>query len=300
MTRAIYRFLDSDPPSASRALLAVRDAIGERARLFVPGPWQSSWVGRGERHFVYVADTRAGRRRILFEAERLAWAVEHGISVPPVVAAAPDGSWLATRRVPDDTPAGEAYVEGAISIARAFQAAASPPPSVPTDGRGRRAPRWSLPVRMARLAASPIPIREFATVRRRARALPADVLAHGDFHPGNLLFDRDSGRVFVTDMESMGFAPNGTDLLTLWCGLDHAEDRDAVLDALLSGTGREEREPLAVLHHWLALRWLGDVTLVPRRFRVEDDREARIEHAMARLDEAREHAGTWGRTRAVR
>ncbi|MDP9341643.1 MAG: aminoglycoside phosphotransferase family protein [Actinomycetota bacterium] len=301
MTRATYRFLDSDPPSVSHSLLAVQNAIGERARLFEPGPWQNSWVGRGERHFVYVADSPAGRRRILLETGRLQWAALSGISAPAVVAAAPDGSWLATERVADDVPAGPAYVRAAVALAEAVAAAPPPPPSFLAGSEERRASRWTLPARLARLAASPIDVREFVAVRRRALTLPADQLAHGDYHPGNVLFDATSGRAFVTDMEFLGMAPRGTDLMTLWCGLERSEDRDAVLEAVLAGATDPERTRLAVLHHWLALRSLADVALVPRRFRHPGtDHPALLGHSMARAREARADAAAWTRSRTAR
>ena len=152
------RFLDADPPSASHSLLALQEAIGERARLFEPGPGQTSWVGRGEHHFVYVADSAEGRRRIHLEAKRLAWAAQHGIGVPPVVAVSPDGSWLATARVPDDEPAGPAYVHAALAVAEAVGTAPLPPPSLLAGTEERRASRWTLPVRLLRLAVSPIDV----------------------------------------------------------------------------------------------------------------------------------------------
>ena len=238
-----------------------------------------------------MAEGEAGRRRILLEARRLEWAAEQGISVPPLVAVAPDGSWLATERVPDDQPAGPTYVESAVATARTIAGAEPPPASLLEARDSGRPSRWTLPVRVARLAASGIDVRAFARARRQARRLPADELAHGDYHPGNVLFDRRSGRVFVMDMELLGLAPMGTDLLTLWCGLESADDREAVLVAILAGTTRADRERL---HHWLALRWLADVTLLPRRG--ESERRALLQHSLARVDEAHANAAAWTRS----
>ena len=79
------------------------------------------------------------------------------------------------------------------------------------------------------------------------------------------------------------------------------EDRDLVLEAVLEGTTAAERTRLAVLHHWLALRWVADAALVPRRHRhAGTDHPAVLRHALDRLGEARRNASAWTRTEALR
>ncbi len=285
VTRATYRFLDAVPASAEAIRRAAEAVVGEPVRVFVPAPGQSSWVGRGETQFVYLARDETGRERNVLEAERLAWAARVGIRAPRVTAADPGRTWLATARVPDDPPMGPVYVGAALQAADRI-AAAPAPEGMLSGRRVRRAPRWSLPVRLARMAASPIDVREFAAARRNALALPADALAHGDFHPGNVLFDAGSGTVNVTDWENLGMAPPGTDQLALWCGLETEDDREMVMDHLLTGTSLDEREGLLALRHWLALRTSADIALTAGRFR-EPGHRAMLAAALDRVREAR-------------
>src|SRR5205814_980640 len=87
-------------------------------------------------------------------------------------------------------------------------------------------------------------------------------------------------------------APAGTDLLTLWCGLDRPEDRGLVLEAVLEGPTAAERTRLAVLHHWPAPRGVADAALAPRRPRhAGPDCPAVLPHALDRLGRAAEELG---------
>jgi hypothetical protein len=285
VTRATYRFLDAVPAPIEAVRRAAESALGEPARLFEPAPDQNTWVGRGDTHVLYVAVEPAGRGRILLESRRLGWAREIGVPVPDAVAMDPEGTWLATALVADDPPRGAAYVGGALDAAERI-AGAEPSPDVFGGVATRRAARWSMPLRVLRMAASPIDVKEFAAARRRAGALPEDGLAHGDFHPGNVLYDAAGRSVWVTDWEMLDHAPRGTDALTLWCGLDEADDRELVNEALAAGTSAEERRRLAALRHWLALRTLADVTLTGRRHR-DRNHESMQAEAVARVAEAR-------------
>jgi hypothetical protein len=285
VTRATYRFLDAVPAPIEAVRRAAETAVGEPARLFEPAPDQDTWVGRGDTHFLYLAVEPAGRERILLEARRLGWARGLGVRAPEVTAMDPDGAWLATALLREDAPAGAAYVGGALDAADRI-AAADPAPGVLGGVATRRAARWSLPLRALRMAASPIDVKEFAAAKRRAAAIPDDGLAHGDFHPGNVLFDEPAGTVWITDWEMLDHAPRGTDALTLWCGLERGDDRDLVTDALAAGTSKGERDRLAVLRHWLAIRTLADVALTPRRDR-DPNHDGMVAEAAARVSEAR-------------
>jgi len=288
MTRASYRVLEQIPPALAPILAEMESLIQEPAEVFAPWPNQSSWVGRSARHFFYLADDDRGRARILLEARRLAWALDSGIPAPRVEGLSPDGAWVVTERVPDDLPAGPGFVQAALTTADAV-ATAVPPPELLAGSKPRRRPRHTVPLRLLRMAASPVSVLEFRSARSLAMALPPDTLAHGDFHSGNVLYDSRLGVARVTDMENLAFAPRGTDPLTLWCGLDRAEDRDAVIDRLLAGSDRAERARLGLLHHWLALRTLADVALETPSLR--DERMTA--EAIDRVREARAHARAW-------
>ncbi len=165
----------------------------------------------------------------------------------------------------------------------------SPPAGVLDGGPTRIGPRRGRLRRAARLAASGVDVREFARVRRLALALPAERLAHGDFHPGNLLFDQATGAVLLTDFEFLGPAPAGSDLLQLWATLERNDDRALVLDALLAGTPPDQRRRVGLLHRWVALRTLAE-RLTARPAEREPDQ---INESRRLVVEARRHAASW-------
>ncbi len=289
MSRYARKYLDVIPPALTEAAGAVAAVSGEAPRIFQPMPTQRSWVGSTSRHFVYLAGDSAGRARVRLERARSEWAREHGIPTPAVVAAAEDGSWLVVERVPDDAPEGAAYVKAALEAALAFADAPAPPAALLRGSTSRRASRRTLPVRLARMVRWGVDLREFAAVRREALRLPPDTMSHRDFTVGNVLFDAARGRVHVMDLEFMGLAPRGMDPLTLWCGLDAREDREAVVDALLSGADGRERDRLGVLHRWLALRSFADRAVAPPWLREPD----RIGESARLVAEARRNAAEW-------
>lgn len=291
MSRYERKYLDVIPPALTESADAVAALAGEAPRVFQPMPTQRSWVGSTSRCFVYLASDPVGRGRIRLERARSTWAREHGIPTPQVVAAAEDGSWLVVERVPDDPPEGELYVKGALAAALAFAEAPAPPARLLQGSTSRRPARRTLPVRLARMLRWGVDLREFSAVRRGALRLPSDTTSHRDFTVGNVLFDAANGRVHVMDLEFMGLAPRGMDALTLWCGLDVREDRDAVVDALLTGAGRRERARLALLHRWLALRTLADRAIAPHWLREPH----RIRESARLVDEARRNAIDWTR-----
>jgi hypothetical protein len=291
MTRPTYTLLDSVPGSLAGPWKAAAAITGTSLRLLSPFPGQSSWIAVTGEHVVYMGDTPSGRARILLESARLLWAAGHRIPVPAVVASAPDGAWLVTARVADDQPQGPGYVAAALSAASAFAKAPRPPASILSGSRGRRAPRKTLASRLGRMRAGGLSIAEFALSRRRALRLPVDTLSHCDFHPDNVLYDAAKAQVHVTDLESLGMAARGTDQLTLWCGLDSADDRQAVVQGVLVGADGQDRKRLAALHLWLALRTLSDLAVMTG---THFD-PARVEEAAQRVAEARRNADSWTR-----
>jgi Phosphotransferase enzyme family len=112
--------------------------------------------------------------------------------------------------------------------------------------------------RIARQVRSGLPLREFARVRRIAAELPRPTVAHGDYHPGNLLFDERAGRLAVIDWTHAGPAPRHTDLVRLWGQLPSDDDSAALIEAVLRTTPRAGRPDLGALWHWLALRQLAE------------------------------------------
>jgi hypothetical protein len=261
--------------------------LGEQPRVLTTRPGQPT-VGLTAQCAIHIAYDDRTRARIREEAERLEWAARCGIPVPEIRDQRPE--WLITARaVNDEVHSGKAYVEAAVAAARAIATAPEPPPSVrgpaPAHGGGRKAGAQ----RLYRIVRSPLSPAEFKATRAAAAALPRDTLAHGDYVLHNILFDRAHDRVTVIDWEFLNYHPAGFDLCVLWPRLPEAEDRERVLDAALAAT--PDRAALAVLHHWLAVRYLAD--LVTRLPPPEWSRD-RISEAVRRLDEARAHAATWG------
>ncbi|MGH8992948.1 MAG: phosphotransferase, partial [Acidimicrobiia bacterium] len=154
----------------------------------------------------------------------------------------------------------------------------------PAHGGGRKAGAQ----RLYRIVRSPLNPAEFKATRAAAASLPRDTLAHGDFVLHNILFDSARASVTVIDWEFLNYHPAGFDLCVLWPRLPEAPDRELVLDAALAAA--PDRGALAVLHHWLAVRYLADLVT---RFAPAHWSKDRIGQAVARLDEARAHAAAW-------
>ena len=260
--------------------------LGEQPSVVATRAGQPT-VGLTTQCAVHIAYDDRTRARIQEEADRLRWAARCGIPVPEIRDQRPE--WLiTTRAVNDAVTSGTAYVEAAVAAARAIATAPEPPPSVrgpaPAHGGGRKAGAQ----RLYRILRSPLSPAEFKSTRAAAAALPRDTLAHGDFVLHNILFDRSKATVTVIDWEFLNYHPAGFDLCVLWPRLPEADDRERVLGAALAAA--PDRAALAVLHHWLAVRYLAD--LVTRFPRPQWSRE-RIAQAVRRLDEARAHAESW-------
>ena len=274
------------PPWLPEALAAVERRTGEMPRVAEHWWGKRVWVALTPGYAVYLAGDDAGRQRLPLEERRVRWAASQGIPVPEVVELGE--GWLISRRVPRGDQVGPRFVEAVTAAAHLVATAGPPPPEVLAGGRARRAPRHTIALRLARMAASPLSVRLFMDSRRVAAGLAADTLAHGDFIPSNLPFDEERGRVHLVDWEMLGYAPAHTDLLTLWPHLARAEDRQALLETALRRSG--DRRALAALHRWLTVRALADLTNAPRR----QWNRPRVETVTARVREAVANAAAWG------
>lgn len=255
------------------ALAAAEHAAGEPLVPLPDGPGATALVARGARTVAYVAGDAAARDRLAHERDALLLLAAHGVPVPRALSADPEAGWLLVERAPEDPPRGPRYVEAAVAAAAAVGAvplSGLRPASTSRaahGGRERRAPRRGVALRALRALLGPVPVRAFLQHRAAAARLPRTTTAHGDFHPGNVLFDADAGRVAVVDLELLGPAPAGLDLCQLWCGLRDPADRDLVLQALRQVPGARPD----VLLPWIAVRSLADVTAaLPSRARERD------------------------------
>jgi hypothetical protein len=217
--------------------------LGDVARAFAPET------------VVEVALSDRGRRDLDLEVAGRDWAVRCGVTTPPVVASGP--GWIVSRRWPTGTTSGPDFVRAAVADAGRIATAPVEDWMIAGTGMWRAAARGRAR-RVARLVVGGMRIPEFLRARRVAAALPATRTAHGDFHPGNLLFDDDSRTLAVVDWTHTGPAPRHTDLLRLWGQLANDADAELVADAVLADTPPEERPGVGALWHWLALRQLAE------------------------------------------
>ena len=269
-----------------RRLSALQRHLGETPH--VPEHWwgKQMWVALTPSFAVYLAVGEAARHRLPMEERRLRWAAAQGIPTPEVLERTED--WLITRRVRRDDQGGPPFVAAVSDVAARIARITAPPAEILGGGRLRRAPRRSVAVRLGRMAAGPVSVRAFLAARHAVAAIPSDTLAHGDFIPSNLPFDRAAGVIHVVDWEMLGFAPACTDLLTLWPHLLDSDDRAALLEAAL--VRARDRRALGAVHRWLTVRAVADLVTAPRKGRDA----ARVATLMERVREATTNAKAWG------
>jgi hypothetical protein len=233
--------LGLDPHTARVDDYALR--IGDIGRAFTPDV------------VVEVALTERGLADLRLERQARQWAADRGIRTPAVLEYGP--TWMAGEVWPTGPATGAVFVAEAVRAADHISA--EPAPDWMCAGPGRwRAPARGRLRRVVRLAQSGVPLAEFARARRVAADLPLTVTAHGDYHPGNLLFDTASGQLAVIDWTHAGPAPRYTDLLRLWGQAPSDEDSEALASTVLATVTDDERVGVGALWHWLALRQLAE------------------------------------------
>ena len=248
-------------------------------------------VGLTTSYVLYVAYDDLTHARIQAEAQRLVWAANCGLSVPEVVARG--SSWLVTVRAANDQPRSNgSYAAAAIANAQRISVATCPPPM----GGGNQAHHCvRTPVlrlgharvlRAGRMLGSMFPYHEYRSLKRAVAGLPKDRLAHGDFRPNNVLFDRMQRSVTVVDWEDLAYRPAHYDLCSLWPRLASEVDRDMVLDAALAKS--TDRAALGLLHHWLSVHDLANFVTKPELRSAEN-----IAAAKERAAESRANFKRW-------
>ena len=153
------------------------------------------------------------------------------LRAPEVIAQGP--GWMVERGLAGAPPRGPEAIAEVLTAASALAALELPAlDGGPGESRGRAL------VRRARLAASPLSLRDVARSRSLLSSceLPL-VTSHGDFHSGNLLWS--AGALWVIDWELVGSRPLGFDLLTLWPTLEAEEDRDRLWHGAIAIAGRD-------------------------------------------------------------
>lgn len=207
-----------------------------------------------------TADNEDSRRRNLLEVRGRDWAITNDIPTPVIYEHSADGSLLVGEHVEPLPSEGHEYVQAALAVATAISVAPAPMLGIPVSGW--RAPRSTLLLRVAQLAAAGVDPVRFARTRRAAARIPSQVTVHGDFHDGNVL-NLGAGAVSVLDFEHVGRGPRHADALRLITTLEIVSDAEYGLDLLLRGADRADRADIAAQLDWLALRHLADLATGP-------------------------------------
>ncbi|GAB4003840.1 phosphotransferase family protein [Nocardioides ultimimeridianus] len=238
---------------------------------------------------VDVASLPRDRVRIAREVAGRAWAVRNGIPTAEVVAADPEARWLVSRRVDDVPGESTAYVEAALEASLRIHAA--PPPDFVADTGGAwRAPRWSAPLRVARLVHAGIDPRAFVAARQAVADQEGTVTVHNDFHRGNVLHPADGGGVVVIDWELITLGPRYTDMVQLVVDITEPSLALDAWERLLDAVAGPERRAVAQLLDWLAVRTYASDLSSPRG----ELAPGQLDRRRARWNEARLWSREWG------
>lgn len=279
-------------PDPSAVIARLADATGDEYDEPIWVKRKDHWRLNGRKTVAYAAVSETGRAVVRKEIGLYEWGAANEIPVPPLVAHDGSGAFIAFEKIPVDPPHGSTYVRLGIDAIDRFNSASRPPGFLVED-RPRRGPRArSAPIRRIRMRRASLDPREIRDVRSRFGRLDADVLAHGDFHTGNFLFDASRGRAHVIDLEYMGLSPALIDLATFWATLERPDDRDLVLEGMRARlpAGGEEHMGL-VLHHAI-LRFLEEVTTWSPR---KDWNQHRVAQGFVALETARALDAGWER-----
>lgn len=196
-----------------------------------------------------------GRRRNRLEVHGRAWAEQHGIRVPRIVAHDPDGAWLVSEDAAGGDPTGHEFVDAALDVADRI-AAADPLTSAEAPSSWR-ASRRGTARRAARIWRAGITPYRFVDERRQAQALPPEVPVHGDLYEGNVLYTG-HGPATIIDWEHAGRGPRHADAIRLITTVRRSEDAEYGLERLLREAPRSSWPSITVQVRWLSLRHYVD------------------------------------------
>ena len=199
------------------------------------------------------------------------------LRAPPVLDAGT--AWMLEARKETDAVAGPQSVDAVIAAA-----AELPRQDLPAaDGSEASTERLLAARRRARVAVSPLPVRDVARARRiiEGTDLPL-VTSHGDFHIENILISE--GAAWVVDWELAGRRPAGYDLMQLWATLAAPADRERLWAGTLDTVGAKHEHELRELRYALVVRTIANKLAAPQRF--HRDREG-AERLLALLPELR-------------
>lgn len=228
---------------------------------------------------VFAATEPGDVRRIRREVEGRLWASAHGLPTAETVAVAPDDTWMATRRLPDDPGESQDYLDAAYELARRIES--TPVPRFRSAGGSWIAPRSAAVGNAVRLAAAGVSPWLFASTRAAAAQVPHTGTVHNDYHRANVL-RTGPGEVAAIDWEFTTAGPRHHDFLRLLVDVGDADLARGGLERVLRSAPRAEHGSIARQLRWLALRTYGSEVCVP----AADRRPDLVERRRRRWQEA--------------
>jgi hypothetical protein len=212
---------------------------------------------------VYVATNPGDVLRIRREVEGRRWAASHGIPTAETVARDVGDRWLVSRRVADEPGEPATYLAAALEMSQRIQRL--PHPCFATSGSTWRAPRRSVPLRVARMAQAGIDLRAFVTARGAVEVLPHDTTVHNDYHRQNVLNTAALGHVTVIDWEFTALGPRHQDMVRLIVDIQDASVAQAAWLMLVDSVPPADHGALAAQLRWLTIRTYASEVTVSRR-----------------------------------
>jgi hypothetical protein len=242
--------------AARRAVIDATRREGSRVFLFATSP-DGAIFGR------YTTDP--ADEAVLHHERAVRELIPTGSALrsPAVYAAGP--RWMLEQAVESEPCVGAAAVD-AIAAAAAEVAVLPLPPGPRQRGVdiGRRAKV------LAGIARSALPMQHMWRARRAlSRIDMPQVPAHGDFHSGNLLYER--GVLWVVDWELSGLRPAGHDLMQAWTTLQRSEDRQRLFETAVSLIGHRYQSQLERLRYAAAVATAVDKLAAPEAFNRDVD-----------------------------
>jgi aminoglycoside phosphotransferase (APT) family kinase protein len=198
--------------------------------------------------------------RLRTELAALEHAAAHGLPVPRVLAADPDGAVVAgTIAVLTTVLPGTSHTPGAApplarfralgAVAATIAAVPAPPVSTALPERTRSIPDVDFAALRRAAPERPLLVAAEEVVAEQVPPPRPPVFVHGDLWQGNTLWDADGGLTGIVDWDSAGVGPAGIDLGSLRCDAATSSGARAAA-AVLAGYERVLGRPADDVAYW--------------------------------------------------
>ena len=172
------------------------------------------------------------------------------LRAPQVIGSGPD--WMLEVGMTSTGFRGDDAVETLIAAATRLQGLSLPELEDHPQASGGGALK-----RRVKLLGSGLKVRDLYAAKRilTEPKLP-EVTSHGDFHIGNVFYEKDA--LWVVDWEMAGRRSAGYDLMQFWGSVERTEDRDLLFEGTVEMIGEEHRRDLARLRYALLVRTIAN------------------------------------------